>query len=46
VVEAADPEHVIPPRTRLMLEEMFPAKEQRRDRDRGPERDTGLDIGF
>jgi hypothetical protein len=46
LVEATYPEHIIPPRTRLMLEEMFPAKEVSRNLDHGTGRDTGLDVGF
>ncbi len=44
VVEAAYPQHIIPPRTRLMLEEMFPSRDA--ERHIAPERDTGPDIGF
>jgi hypothetical protein len=44
VVEAAYPQHVIPPRTRFMLEEMFPAPEHQREAEK--ERDTGFDIGL
>ncbi|GAC1533512.1 MAG: DUF6036 family nucleotidyltransferase [Marmoricola sp.] len=43
VVEAAYPQHVIAPRTKFMLEEMFPSPAPQR----GPqkERDEGFDIG-
>ena len=44
VVEAAYPQHVIPPRTRLMLEEMFPNRGLEKDIGREPDR--GMDIGF
>ncbi|MGH9305946.1 MAG: DUF6036 family nucleotidyltransferase [Acidimicrobiales bacterium] len=44
VVEAAYPDYVIPPRTRFMLEEMFPTPEHQRDLK--GDRDTGLDISF
>ena len=46
VVEAAYSEHAIPPRTRLMLEEMYPDKTLDRGEERAKGRDTGLDIGF
>ena len=36
VVEAAYPQHVIPPRTRLMLEEMFPNHAVDKDVGREP----------
>jgi len=41
VVEAAYPQHLIPPRTRLMLEEMFP-----RAPGLGQEPDRGVDLGL
>jgi Nucleotidyltransferase of unknown function (DUF6036) len=58
VVEAAYPGYLIPPRTRLMLEEMFPARDvagrdvgmndiQARDQiERGRDRDMGDDLGL
>lgn len=46
LVDATYPEYVIPPRTRFMLEEMFPTKQAQQDLDRGKGRDGGLDIGL
>jgi hypothetical protein len=46
LVESVYPDHVIPPRTRFLLEEMYPSREPTRDIGRGKEPDTGLDIGF
>ena len=41
VVATAYPSRIIPPRTRFMLEEMFPAVERGKDRE-GPDLGTGL----
>jgi hypothetical protein len=46
LLEATYPEHAIPPRARLMLEEMFPAKEISQNLDHEKGRDAGLDIGL
>jgi len=42
--KAAYPQYAIPPRTRFMLEEMFPTPEHQRGAEK--ERDTGFDIGL
>lgn len=46
LVTATYPEHVIPPRTRLMLEEMFPTPEVTPNLDPKRDRDPGLGIGL
>jgi hypothetical protein len=46
LLRATYPEREIPPRSRFMLEEMFPTRELRQDPARERDQDSGLDLGF